>query len=500
MCWMEWAALFRKIHISKKIWIELLLCAACGIFCALCFDVAALAPFVWVALAPMFFVLLKNRESTKRLLLRAGIFSLALCLFYYAQMMSLDISERAGEGSGAILVLAWLMLSILHGAVFAAALFAGFRFKCPDALRAPLAAVLWAGAEWLLGAGVLGLPLIRLGVTQWQFLNVTQSSALFGVLFIGFLIVLVNVLLAQGFMQRTKKRTWYLCAAALVFFVNFVYGTLVLNTRAPEDAGVSVAAVQMDAPFYQNGGQGRYEKAVALMEEAAKNKPDLILLPENSVYGSFMEEEELYTPAQEAARKADAYVLVGAYGIHGFALRNSMFFVTPAGEIADVYNKQRLVPFFENGYERPFSFIDEGYRGVFETKYGNLGVMICFESLFADISADTIGKGAEALVVATNDSWFTSEVPLRRHLAQSVLRAQETGKYLVQVSNNGMSAVVAPTGEVVSALEANTRGVLYGDISFLKNKTPYLVIGDWWLAAAAGAVVMSVILVQRKRN
>lgn len=481
-------------------WIEILICAACGVFCALCFDVAALSPFLWVGLAPAFFVLLKNREDAKRTLFFAGVFAFALCLFYDAQMLSLDVSQRAGENGDGLLILAWLALSLLHGLVFTAALWAGFRLKCPMALRAPLAAVLFVGAEWLLGAGVLGLPLVRLGATQWQFLPVTQVSAVFGALFVGFLIVLVNVLLAQGFLRQTKKRVWYLCAAAVVFFVNFAGGSILLSTRELPETDVRVAAVQMNAPFWKDGGAGRYDKAVALMNEAAESKPNFIILPENAVFGSFMEEEALYGPAAEAAREAGGYVLAGAYGIHGYALRNSVFLVAPDGAVTDVYNKQRLVPFFENGYERPWSFEDGTDRGVFETEYGKVGVMICFESLFSDIAADTAQEGADLLVVATNDSWFKSDVPLKRHLAQSVLRAQETGKYLVQAGNNGMTAIVSPAGKVTGALATDTQGVLYGTVSFLAGGTPYLVMGDWWLAAAAGALGIALVLLRRKRN
>lgn len=478
----------------------LLICAACGVFCALCFDIPALSSFIWVALSPVFFVLLRHREHARKTLFYAGVFALSLCFVYYAQMLSLDISDRVGGGGAAWLVLAWLVLSLLHALVLTAALWVGMRIKCADTLRMPLVAVLWTGAEWLLGAGVLGLPLLRLGITQWQFLPVTQSAALFGVLFVSFLIVLVNVLLAQGVLQKSQKRAWYFCAAALLFFLNFAYGSIVLNTHALPEADVSVAAVQMNAPFWKDGGAGRYEKAVRLMDEAAETKPDLIILPENAVYGSFMEEEALYGPAQQAAEKSGGYVLAGAYGIHGYALRNSVFLVSAEGDIPDVYNKQRLVPFFENGYERPFSFEDGPYRGVFDLEQGKAGVMICFESLFSDIAADTVNKGAELLVVATNDSWFKSTVPLKRHMAQSVLRAVETGKYLVQAGNNGMTFIAAPTGAITTQLEPDTEGILYGNVSFLDGRTPYVAIGDWWLAAAAGAVVILMLIARRKRN
>ena len=95
-------------------------------------------------------------------MLYALAFSYALCFLYYAPVLSLDITARAGEDAQALLVLAWFALSLLHGTVFGAALSAGMLVRCPEALRAPLTALLFPGAEWLIGAGVLGLPFVRL--------------------------------------------------------------------------------------------------------------------------------------------------------------------------------------------------------------------------------------------------------------------------------------------------------------------------------------------------
>ena len=478
--------------------LEFILCAACGIFCALCFDVAALAPFLWAALAPVFFALLKNRKERRRTILCACAFAFALAFVYYAQMLSLDISARAGQATGRLLAAAWLGLGAAHGAVFAAALSAGALLKCPGGLRALLFAVLGTGAEWLLGAGVLGLPFLRLGLTQWRLLPLTQSAPLFGVLFISFLIVFVNVLLAQAALGTGKGRLRYLAAAVLVFLANLAGGMFALGSGT-EEPDTGIAAVQMNVPFWQNGGEGRFEKALALAEEAAGERPALIILPENSAYGSFAEETEVSGPVAKLARGSGAYVLTGVYGIHGYQLRNSVFLTAPDGEIADVYHKQRLVPFFENGYERKFSFADGKERGIFETAYGAVGVMICFESLFPDIASQTAAGGAELLVVATNDSWFKSDVPLARHLAQSVLRAQETGRWLVQAGNTGMTAIVSPTGELTAALEADTDGVLAGSVAFRQEKTGYLAGGDWWLAAAAVAAALGAAVAYKKR-
>ncbi|WP_302759969.1 apolipoprotein N-acyltransferase [Christensenella hongkongensis] len=479
----------------------ILICAACGVFCALCFDITAVAPFIWVALAPAFFVFLRGEKTLRQTILRTSAFSFALCLLYYVQIFSLDITSRTGASSGPILFLGWIALSFLHGAVFTAVLTIGVRVRCPDFLRAPLVSVLWAGAEWLLGAGVFGLPCIRLGLTQWQLLPVTQSSSVFGVIFIGMLIVLMNVLLAQSVLLKKKagKTARFAGAAALVFFLNATLGMIMLSGGKNPEQPVSVAAVQFNVPFTQNEGEGRFEKAVTMALTAAQEKPQLIFLPENTVYGSLAEDEQLQERFAAVTRESGGYLFTGVYGLHGYKLRNSVFMVDPSGQIGGVYNKQHLVPFFENGFENEFTFETGSQRGLFDTAYGTVGAVICFESLFPSITAETVREGAGLLFVATNDSWFTSQIPLRRHFAASTLRAQETRRWLIQAGNNGITALVDPYGQASAGLPADEEGVLTGEIEFRSALTPYTIWGELWIVIYGGGILALIILFRKKR-
>ena len=359
---------------------------------------------------------------------------IALAFVYYAQMLSLDISARAGQATGILLAAAWLGLGAAHGAVFAAALSAGALLKCPGGLRALLFAVLgtarngcsarvcWAFRSCASGSPNGGFAAYPVGAAVWR-------------PFISFLIVFVNVLLAQAALGTGKGRLRYLAAAVLVFLANLAGGMFALGSGT-EEPDTGIAAVQMNVPFWQNGGKeglksvgagGRSGRREAGPHHPAGKFGVRVLCRRNRGQ----------RPGRKAGTRLRSLRADRRLRHPRLSAQNSVFLTAPDGEIADVYHKQRLVPFFENGYERKFSFADGKERGIFETAYGAVGVMICFESLFPDIASQTAAGGAELLVVATNDSWFKSDVPLARHLAQSVLRAQETGRWLVQAEIRG---------------------------------------------------------------
>ena len=68
------------------------------------------------------------------------------------------------------------------------------------------------------------------------------------------------------------------------------------------------------------------------------------------------------------------------------------------------------------------------------------------------------------LINVTNDGWFGNTTGPRQHFHQARVRAVEEGLPLVRAANNGISAVIDPSGRVVAMLELNVRGVIDSQI------------------------------------
>ncbi len=128
---------------------------------------------------------------------------------------------------------------------------------------------------------------------------------------------------------------------------------------------------------------------------------------------------------------------------------------------------------------------------VVATPAGKLGVLISFEVFFSSRGRDVVTHGAQALVVPTNTtSYPTAQMPAQE-LAAARLQAVERGRYLVQASPTGFSAVIAPSGKVLAQSVLSRREVVTGRIELLSGSTIYTTIGDLPVVLLAAVVLLA---------
>ena len=124
------------------------------------------------------------------------------------------------------------------------------------------------------------------------------------------------------------------------------------------------------------------------------------------------------------------------------------------------------------------------------------GVMICYEVIFPGEVREFVHEGAEFLVNITNDAWFGRSGAPYQLLAMAAMRAVENGTYLVRAANTGVSAVIAPTGEILAQSGIFTEAALLGTIRPREGETPYTRYGDvlaWIALVFAGAYVLALV-------
>jgi apolipoprotein N-acyltransferase len=163
-------------------------------------------------------------------------------------------------------------------------------------------------------------------------------------------------------------------------------------------------------------------------------------------------------------------------------------------EEVDRYVKRRLVPFGEFVPLRPLldwfppleqiprdAVPGEGPQAVTVAPGIEAAVIICFETLFGDIVRTNVLAGedpAQVVFSLTNDASFGDSAEPAQHLAQSRLRAVETGRWVVHGALSGASAFVDPQGVPSQLTPLFTQTTIRAEVPMVAGLTPFLRIGD----------------------
>ena len=219
------------------------------------------------------------------------------------------------------------------------------------------------------------------------------------------------------------------------------------------------------------------------------------------------------------AREAGVPLVIGALDfeetlpLKGMTPRptNSALCFTPEGKLFARYDKMHRVPYGEYVPFREFlpekliRAIDMGRdlapgrspeplrlpEGV------RAGTAICYEGIFGYLSREFARRGANVLLVLSNDAWYPRSSEPEQHLANAVMRAVETGLVMVRCGNNGGSGAVLPNGRFTRALPTPgwqarpelRRGKAYGIVEVAVPPEPsvtvYVRFGEWFIALLA---------------
>nr|WP_244960709.1 apolipoprotein N-acyltransferase [Pseudoclavibacter chungangensis] len=185
---------------------------------------------------------------------------------------------------------------------------------------------------------------------------------------------------------------------------------------------------------------------------------------------------------------------------------NTQFVWTADGEMADEASKQHPIPFGEYIPDRDFWYplapdliglVQRGYTpgdgpAVLDVDGTRIGSFICFDIVDDRVIRDAVEAGAGVLFTPTNNADFGDTPELAQQLAFARLRAMETGRAIVQVSTVGDSAVYAPDGTELAALERFEAGVMIVDLPVMSGITPAVAAGRAieFLLAGAGVVLL----------
>jgi apolipoprotein N-acyltransferase len=368
----------------------------------------------------------------------------------------------------------------------------------------------WLVIEWIRSWQALGGPWALLGASQWQHPAVLGLAAVGGVWLVSFAIVAANIgiviLLTAG---RIPVRALGAAAAAVVIAAGPAAFAL---TPPPHPARfVTLTLVQ---PGIQHNPRIRVNASERLSAGLGRLRPDLVVWGESSIASDLRKDPQLLARLKALSASNRAQILANQDSQTPAGKTKVAVLVGPRGIVA-TYTKTRLVPFGEYipfrqqlgwltriSKAAPTNMIPgSGAKVIRMTARGGqripIGVLICFESAFPDMSRADARRGAQLIVYQTSDSTFQGSWAPAQHASLGALRAAETGRPVVQAALTGVSAAYDAQGRLLASMSTAQRGLLtvrlglepgtaltpfdrYGDV------VPWTAIGIALLAGAAG--------------
>ncbi len=475
----------------------------CGVLTALpyIFDFLVFLPYF--TLAPLFIIALKKKSAYRHgLVFSLGYFTVVYHWFCYLYPM--DFAGLNGLGSVAVIITAVVGMALLQGVgtAFVPMIFR-FAVKERHPLFAPFAAAsIWVIAEWGQNFFWFGVPWARLAVGQYKILPIVESASVFGALGVSFIIVLISGFIALCILHKDdiKKVRVYALAASLIFVSNFVLGIVLLNIKNEPKNTFPVAAIQGNIGSADKWADDSVYNSLSVYEELTreavkKNGAKLVVFPETVLICDLTYDESLIARIKTLSHDLGAYIAVGAFYSVGEKTYNSIYLFTPEGEMLDtVYSKCHLVPFGEylpmpavmnallphltemNMFADPLTAGDGAV--IFNTELGKIGTLICFDSIYESLTLSTVRNGAEIIILGTNDSWYKDSAAVYQHNGHAVLRAIESGRYVVRSANTGVSSVITDKGKIVSLLGPLKTGFVTANVNTYSHRTVYSYIGN----------------------
>lgn len=501
-----------------KTWAGLILS---GLLLTAAFPKASFDGLAWLALLPLLWSL--NGTAPKEAFRRGLIFGIAhFCsLLYWLVPTMVIYGHLPALLSVGILFLFACVLSL----VFVAPMTFGFVAVGRTPLRALLFfPVLWVGFEYLRSFLFTGFPWALLGYSQIPRLQLIQLSDIVGVYGVSALIAMANAALffcALAILRRSwqgapvtgRLAIGSVAAAAGLLALALGYGGLRIETidrMASTAPTVRVAVIQGNIEQSQKWDPAfqaaTIEKYVRLSLSTRDRKPELIVWPESAAPFYFLREVPPTRMLLEGVAAADTYFLIGApaFEPQGPAVKyyNRAYLIGPGGRVLGHYDKAHLVPFGEyTPFKEYLPFLGKIVEHVGDFAAGpkgrvldwgeyRLGVQICYEIIFPQLSRLLTQNGAGLLITITNDAWYGTTAGPYQHFSLATLRAVENRRALVRAANTGISGFIDPVGRVLDPTALMVEAAVTRPVPLLDAETLYTRHGDLF---AAGCLAVSIV-------
>ncbi len=490
---------------------DYLLAALSGVLLALSFPKTGLSFLAWFAFVPLFLACgRKSARKAGKLGFVAGLVSYGGILYWINIVVT-----TYGKLPLPVSICVYLILVTYLAAFFWVVFYLvrrGEEKGIPSVLSFPF---VWVGLEYVRSFLLTGFPWASLGYSQYRLLPLIQVADIAGVYGISFLIALANVVLylaLKGFSKKEEEAGYPVRSAAvlLLLLVSVLAYGLHGMRRPAIGTPLKVSLVQGNIdqgikwdPAFLEATLTIYER---LTRQAAGEGVDLVVWPESAAPFFFQEGGEPSSRVTALAGQVKSPIVFGspAYEDGGGRRKfyNSAYLVSPTGAVLGRSDKMHLVPFGEYvPFAKLLPFVHKLVVGVgdfspgheitpLDPGKGKIGVLVCFEGIFPELSRRYVRSGARVLVNITNDAWYGRSSAPYQHLSMAVFRAVENRVPLLRAANTGITAIIDENGRITGKTGLFEEAFLNGVVRQGTGGTLYTRFGDAFAFLCLGMAVL----------
>jgi len=342
---------------------------------------------------------------------------------------------------------------------------------------------------------------------------------------------LINHLIYNGLNRRAKL---HILKLAFIIIVPGVISVGLYNHYESAGEKSNVVVVQPNIDPYKEKFNGmtpgeQLDRILNITKQAIKEEPMLIVCPETALADTvWFDSIDSHPHIQRIRHFLRAYpqakMIIGAelyeiknadtaYGRGNKSVIYNAALQVDTSKNTAIYIKTKLIPGVEKHlFPGLAAQLAPGMEEMFMPRTGGKNnqifpggtiPLICYESLYGKYTSDYTTKGAELLVIITNDGWFGDTHGYRYHLGIARLRAIESRRSIARSANTGVSAFIDPKGRIIKFIQWNEAGAISSDIQMHHHLTFYAKHGDYigWFCVfmAALFLIMAVVLYVQAR-
>ncbi len=386
------------------------------------------------------------------------------------------------------LILIPLFLGIFYGLVTFLCKFFNLKNKFSSIL---IFSIFFGGIEFLRSFIFGGFPWNLVVFSLSNNLPFLQILSYIGTYSLNLLSITIFLLPVIFFFKYKSLTKFLIFSLSLILVVtNFFFGKMIIKNyekKRHDNLSSIIRVVSPNIPierFLTNQDAETNINELISLSDPDYSEKTIFIFPEGIITSIYFKDLKLFKNTFKKKLNINHKVILGINSIKGNKIYNSLVLLNNDSELLYKYNKNKLVPFgeflpFENFFKRVgLKKITQGYqsfsadnkREILEVDELKFIPLICYEIIYSG-KINQNKKYYDFILNISEDGWFGKSIGPVQHLSHSIFRSIEEGKNVIRSTNNGVSALINPKGQIIKQI--SEKG--YFDVNKIKrvNKTHF---------------------------